>query len=104
MTGGFHSIAAVFADAPRLTEAFRTGDGIGWGDHCNCLFCGTERFFRPGYKAHLVAEWLPALDGVVAKLERGARVADVGCGHGASPQIMAEALPDRKSGGAGKRG
>jgi SAM-dependent methyltransferase len=94
MTGGFHSLAAVFADEPKLTEAFKTGKGVGWGEHCNCLFCGVERFFRPGYKGHLVSEWLPALDGVVAKLERGARVADVGCGHGASTIIMAKAFPN----------
>jgi len=93
MTGGFYSLAAVFADEPKLTQAFKTGKGVGWGEHCNCLFCGVERFFRPGYKAHLVAEWLPALDGVVAKLEHGARVADVGCGHGASTLIMAKAFP-----------
>jgi SAM-dependent methyltransferase len=93
MAGGFTSLTAVYADEPKLTEAFRTGRGIGWGEHCNCLFCGTERFFRPGYKAHLVAEWLPALDGVVQKLERGARVVDVGCGHGASTLIMADAFP-----------
>jgi SAM-dependent methyltransferase len=93
MTGGFHSLAAVFADEPKLEQAFRTGRGVGWGEHCNCLFCGVERFFRPGYKANLVAEWLPALDGVVDKLERGARVADVGCGHGASTAIMAAAFP-----------
>jgi SAM-dependent methyltransferase len=94
MAGGFQSISAIFADEPRLTEAFRSGRGIGWGEHCNCLFCGTERFFRPGYKAHLVPEWLPALDGVVERLERGIRVADVGCGHGASTAIMAEAFPN----------
>lgn len=94
MTGGFYSLAAVFADEPKLTEAFRTGKGIGWGEHCNCLFCGVERFFRPGYKAHLISEWLPALDGVVQKLERGAKVADVGCGHGASTKIMAQAYPN----------
>jgi SAM-dependent methyltransferase len=94
MTGGFYSLAAVFADEPKLMQAFKTGKGVGWGEHCNCLFCGVERFFRPGYKAHLVAEWLPALDGVVAKLERGARVADVGCGHGASTLIMAKAFPN----------
>jgi len=93
MTGGFQSLAAVFADEPRLTEAFKTGKGIGWGEHCNCLFCGTERFFRPGYRAHLLGEWLPALDGVVEKLDKGARVADVGCGHGASTLIMADAFP-----------
>lgn len=56
MTGGFHSLAAVFADEPLLTEAFKSGKGIGWGDHCNCLFCGTERFFKPGYKANLIPE------------------------------------------------
>lgn len=99
MTGGFHSIAAVFADAPRLREAFQSGDGVGWGEHCNCLFSGTERFFRPGYKAHLVNEWLPALDGAVEKLARGAKVADVGCGHGASTRIMAEAFPDSQFSG-----
>src|SRR5690606_5428169 len=94
MTGGFTSLAAVYADQPKLAEAFRNGGGVGWGDHCNCLFCGTERFFRPGYKAFLIGEWLPALDGVVEKLTRGARVADVGCGHGASTMIMAEAFPN----------
>jgi ubiquinone/menaquinone biosynthesis C-methylase UbiE len=99
MTGGFYSLAAIFADEPRLAGAFRSGDGVGWGEHCSCLFCGTERFFRPGYKGHLVDEWLPALDGVVTKLKRGARVADVGCGHGASTVIMAEAFP--KSGFTG---
>ncbi len=93
MTGGFYSLAAVYADEPKLLAAFRSGSGVGWGDHCNCLFCGTERFFRPGYKAHLVDEWLPALDGVVDKLAAGARAADVGCGHGASTIIMAEAFP-----------
>jgi ubiquinone/menaquinone biosynthesis C-methylase UbiE len=93
MAGGFHSLSAIFAGEQRLAEAFKTGSGVGWGDHCNCLFCGTERFFRPGYKAHLIGEWLPSLDGVVGKLERGAVVADVGCGHGASTVIMAEAFP-----------
>ncbi len=93
MVGGFYALAAVYADEPRLTQAFTTGKGIGWSEHCNCLFCGTERFFRPGYKGHLVAEWLPALDGVIAKLEKGAHVADIGCGHGASTLIMADAFP-----------
>ncbi len=93
MAGGFHSLAAIFAGEQRLVEAFKTGGGVGWGDHCSCLFCGTERFFRPGYKAHLIGEWLPSLDGVIGKLERGAAVADVGCGHGASTIIMAGAFP-----------
>jgi SAM-dependent methyltransferase len=94
MTGGFYSLAAVFADEPKLADAFKSGAGVGWAEHCNCLFCGVERFFRPGYKGHLVAEWLPALDGVVDKLKKGARVADVGCGHGASTLIMADAFPN----------
>jgi SAM-dependent methyltransferase len=93
MTGGFYSLIAVFADEPKLAEAFKTGKGVEWGDHCSCLFCGTERFFSPTYKAHLVTEWLPALDGIVEKLKKGARVADVGCGHGSSTRLMAEAFP-----------
>jgi SAM-dependent methyltransferase len=91
--GFYQSIASLFADEERLTEAFRTGAGFGWHEHDPRLFSGTERFFRPGYLAHLVNEWLPALDGVVPKLERGAAVADVGCGHGASTIIMAKAFP-----------
>ncbi|MES2601887.1 MAG: class I SAM-dependent methyltransferase [Pseudomonadota bacterium] len=94
MTGGFISLSAIYADEPKLADAFKSGKGLGWGEHCNCLFCGVERFFRPGYKAHLVAEWLPALEGVVAKLERGATVADVGCGHGVSTVLMAQAFPN----------
>ncbi len=94
MTGGFYSAAAVYKDEPRLTGVFRTGEGIGWGDHDGCLFCGTAKFFRPGYQAHLVSEWLPALEGVTGKLEAGAFVADVGCGHGLSTMIMAEAYPN----------
>ena len=70
MAGGFYSLSAIYSDEPRLAEAFKSGKGVGWGEYCNCLFCGVERFFRSGYKAHLVADWLPALDGVVAKLER----------------------------------
>ncbi len=94
MMGGFYSLAAVYADEPKLASAFRSGDGVGWGEHNQCLFCGTERFFRPGYKANLVSHWLPALDGVVARLEAGARVADVGCGRGASTIVMGEAFPN----------
>jgi 2-polyprenyl-3-methyl-5-hydroxy-6-metoxy-1,4-benzoquinol methylase len=94
MTGGFHSLAAVYEARPKLEDAFRNGHGIHWGDHSNCLFCGVERFYRSGYKASLVAEWLPALDGVVEKLERGAKVADIGCGHGVSTVLMAAAFPN----------
>jgi SAM-dependent methyltransferase len=93
MAGAFEIAAAMFRDEPKITEAFRTGRGVGWHEHDHCLFRGTERFFRPGYAAHLVAEWIPALDGVQAKLERGARVADIGCGHGASTIEMAKAFP-----------
>ena len=94
MVGGFQALVATYADRPKLAEAFRTGQGVCWTQHCNCLFCGTDRFFRPGYRANLLSSWLPALDGVVDKLESGARVADVGCGHGTSTRIMAEAFPN----------
>lgn len=94
MVGGFLALVATYADRPALTQAFRTGEGVCWTEHCNCLFCGTDRFFRPGYKANLLTAWLPALDGVVEKLERGARVADVGCGYGSSTLMMAEAFPN----------
>jgi SAM-dependent methyltransferase len=94
MVGGFSLLSAVYHDEPKLGEAFKTGKGMHWGEHHNCLFCGVERFFRTGYRAHLVAEWLPALEGVVEKLERGAKVADVGCGHGASTILMADAFPN----------
>ena len=92
--GVYDSIASLFADEDRIRETFRGGKGMGWHEHDHRLFRGTERFFRPGYQAHLVSEWIPALDGVQEKLERGAKVADVGCGHGASTIIMAEAFPN----------
>lgn len=91
---GFFQIAlGSVLDSPRITDAARTGAGIGWHDHVGDVHEGCERFFRPGYNAHLVAEWLPALDGVVAKLEAGGAVADVGCGHGASTVLMGAAFP-----------
>jgi SAM-dependent methyltransferase len=92
--GVYELIASLYADEERITDSFRTGAGMGWHEHDHRLFLGTERFFRPGYRAHLVSEWIPALDGVQRKLERGAKVADVGCGHGASTILMAEAFPD----------
>src|SRR5215813_4277354 len=91
--GGFQGMTAAMRAAAKVTAAFRTGSGVGWHEHDPELFIGTERFFRPGYNAHLVSEWLPALGGVTAKLARGASVADVGCGHGASTLIMAQAFP-----------
>jgi len=94
--GAFYVATALTKDEPRITEAFRSGAGVGWHEHNHDLFSGTERFFRPGYAAHLVASWIPALEGVGAKLERGALVADVGCGHGASTLIMAEAFPNSR--------
>jgi SAM-dependent methyltransferase len=93
MLGGMQSAAACAKGANLITEAFRTGAGVGWHEHDPDLFTGVERFFRPGYVANLVGSWLPALDGVVAKLEAGARVADIGCGHGASTILMAQAFP-----------
>jgi 2-polyprenyl-3-methyl-5-hydroxy-6-metoxy-1,4-benzoquinol methylase len=93
MAGAFELMAALWIDEPKVSEAFRTGKGVGWHDHSACLFRGTERFFRPGYNANLIGSWLPALDGVVEKLERGVQVADVGCGHGASTVLMARAYP-----------
>jgi SAM-dependent methyltransferase len=91
--GGFYVVKAMAAATPRIAEAFQNGGGILWGEHDPDLFIGTERFFRPGYTAHLVAEWIPALTGIEAKLQAGARVADVGCGRGASTVIMARAYP-----------
>jgi SAM-dependent methyltransferase len=94
--GAFEVIAAMFKDEGKIADGFRFGRGVGWHEHSECLFRGTERFFRGGYAAHLVQEWLPALDGVTDKLRRGATVADVGCGHGASTILMAKAFPQSK--------
>ncbi|HVA41145.1 MAG TPA: methyltransferase domain-containing protein [Candidatus Binataceae bacterium] len=91
--GAFEIVGSVHRDEARITDAFRSGKGVGWHEHDVSLFRGTERFFRPTYAAHLVNEWLPALEGVREKLERGARVADVGCGRGASAILMAQAFP-----------
>jgi SAM-dependent methyltransferase len=93
VAGGAVVLAALFLDKDKLVTAMRGNGALAWGDHHPCMFGGTERFFRPGYRAHLVSEWLPALDGVVPKLEAGAIVADVGCGHGASTVMMAQAYP-----------
>ncbi len=92
--GAFQIIRSVMLDEPAVREAFKSGAGIGWHERNPELFRGTERFFRPSYAAHLTTEWIPALEGVEEKLRRGARVADVGCGHGASTILMAEAYPE----------
>ncbi|MGB3815984.1 MAG: class I SAM-dependent methyltransferase [Shinella sp.] len=91
--GAFEVVQSMWMDEPKIADAFRTGRGVGWHEHSTCLFRGTERFFRPGYNSHLVAEWIPALNGVEEKLKAGANVADVGCGHGASTILMAQAYP-----------
>lgn len=93
VSGGFQIVQAVMQAIPRAIEHFKTGAGMAWGDHAGCLFHGTERFFRSAYLGHLTRDWLPALDGTVQQLERGAKVADVGCGLGASTILMAKAYP-----------
>jgi SAM-dependent methyltransferase len=91
---GFFQIAlGSVLDSPRITEAARSGEGVGWHQHDHNVFDGCERFFRPGYNANLISSWLPALEGVVEKLERGATVADIGCGHGSSTILMGKAFP-----------
>ena len=91
--GAFQLVTSAVHDRPKISEAFRSGEGVGWHEHHHGLFEGTERFFRPGYNANLVSTWIPALEGVEAKLHAGARVADIGCGHGASTILMAQAYP-----------
>jgi 2-polyprenyl-3-methyl-5-hydroxy-6-metoxy-1,4-benzoquinol methylase len=93
LAGAFYVVAACLKDEEKITEAFRTGKGVGWHEHHPCLFVGTERFFRPNYRANLVSQWIPALGDVDAKLRAGARVADVGCGLGTSTTLMAQAYP-----------
>jgi len=93
LPGAFLLAQATVKSEPRITEVFRSGKGVGWHEHDPGLFEGTERFFRPGYAVNLVPTWIPALEGVQAKLEKGGRVADVGCGHGSSTLLMAKAFP-----------
>jgi SAM-dependent methyltransferase len=94
LPGAYLIAQDLFHVMPRALENFRTGAGMEWGEHHQCLFHGTERFFRTSYHAHLLSEWLPSLDGVVATLTKGGKAADVGCGHGASTILLAQAFPN----------
>jgi SAM-dependent methyltransferase len=93
LQGAFSVISSTYNDWEHLADAFQTGRGVGWHEHHHSLFSGTDRFFRPGYRSHLISEWIPALDGVEQRLKAGAKVADVGCGFGSSTILMAQAFP-----------
>lgn len=96
LAGAFDLVAAMIEAEPKVEQCFRHGTGVRWGDHAGCLFCATGAFFRPGYVNNIVQSWIPALDGVEAKLRAGANVADVGCGVGFSTLLMAQAYPESR--------
>lgn len=93
MVGGYHIVSSVYRDYPRIAKAMTEGHGFGWHEHDPELFMGTEQFFRPGYRTSLTADWVPALDGMEEKLRTGAKVADIGCGHGTSTTLLAREYP-----------
>lgn len=93
MQGFLQAIVSQMETHDKAYETFVSGDGRPWGDHSTCLFCGTDRFFRPGYEANLLENWIPALDGIKDRLEDGGRIADIACGHGSSTVLMAKAFP-----------
>jgi len=94
MQGFFQSVVALYDQHEKSIETFRTGEGRSWGEQSPCMFCGVDRFFRPGYAAHLTTEWIPALAGVADKLQAGIKVADIGCGYGSSTLLMAKQFPN----------
>lgn len=96
LQGFFQAVVSQYETNQEAVDTFISGRGRPWGDHSRCLFCGTDRFFRPGYAANLLENWIPALDGVEEKLKAGAKIADIGCGHGSSTVLMAEAFPNSK--------
>ena len=93
LMGGFQSIQSLYFDENKIAGAFKSGEGVGWGDHSSCLYTGVAAFFRPGYQNHLIQDWIPAVEGLEAKVKAGATVADVGCGHALSTILMAQAYP-----------
>jgi len=94
MQGFFQAVVSQYETYEKALDVFKTGGSRPWGDHSECCFCGTDRFFRPGYAANLVQSWIPALDGVEAKLKAGGKIADIGCGHGSSTLLMAQSYPN----------
>lgn len=94
MQGFIQAVVSQYESHEKAVKTFKSGEGRPWSDQSECCFCGTDRFFRPGYAASLTSEWIPALDGVEDKLRSGAKIADIGCGHGSSAILMAEAYPN----------
>ena len=94
MQGFFQSIVGQYATHDAALQTFKFGKGRPWGEHDECCFCGTDRFFRPGYEANLLETWIPSLEGVDEKLTNGAIVADIGCGHGSSTIMMEKKYPN----------